>query len=155
MLLSLLDKWIHIMRKKLGSVILFLVLPAFFSFSYAAPAASPTIRWQPWSLSIFKRAKTEHKLILIFGKVAWCRWCQKMESSTFPDPRVVELIHKNFIPVKVDLEDDMAVSSRYRIKEIPSLIVLDEHNKELERFYGYSSPQGVLRELGGVLKQNS
>lgn len=141
------------MRKKIWLIILFLMLPSFFSLSYAADSASHATRWQPWSLSIFKEAKNEHKLILIFGKVSWCHWCQKMESSTFPDPRVVELIHNHFVPVKVDLDEDAAVSRRYGITEIPTLIVVDEHNRELKRFHGYSSPQGVLRELTSLANQ--
>ena len=140
------------MRKKIGLFILFLILPGFLSLSHAAQA-SHSIRWQSWSLDVFKQAKKEHKLVLIFGKVSWCHWCQKMEGSTFPDPRVVELIHRSYVPIKVDLDEDAAVSSRYKITEIPSLIVLDEHNRELKRFYGYSSPQGVLRELGGLATQ--
>lgn len=142
------------MHKKIGLVVLFWIfLFGFFSFSYAAEeaAAGPEmIHWQTWSLAIFERAKEEHKLILIFGKVGWCHWCQKTESSTFSDPRVIQLINKDYVPVKVDIEADAALARRYKITEFPVFIVLDEHNKELKRFSGYNSPQGLLRKLSGL-----
>jgi len=129
--------------------IYFLALMVFSGIFTLSQAAEPeaAINWQPWSTAIFKQAQQEHKLILIYGKISWCHWCQKMDNSTFTDPRVVKLINNHFIPVKVDIEKDMDTGGRYNIKEIPSLIVLNGHEKEVKRFYGYSSPQTVLRKL--------
>jgi thioredoxin-related protein len=131
------------MRKSFWLLLLFIFLPNFFSPAHAANK----IEWQDWSRGIFETAKKEHKLILIYGKVSWCHWCQKMDSSTFPDPAVIQLVNSHYVPVLVDIEQDMAVRERYHISEIPSLIVIDRHNREVRRFYGYASANTVVREL--------
>src|SRR5690242_18960123 len=103
------------MRKATWLVLLFFILTRFYSFSYAAG----DIRWSNWSPAVFKLAKQEHKLVLIFGKVSWCHWCQKMINETFKDPGVIQTVSRSYIPVKVDIEEDLAVGSRYHISEIP------------------------------------
>ena len=137
------------MRKSFWLLLLFIFLPGYFSPVHAAQQ----IEWRDWSRDIFVTAKKEHKLILIYGKVSWCHWCQKMDASTFTDPAVIQLINSRFVPVKVDIEQENAVRERYHISEIPSLIVVDRHNQEMRRFYGYSSASSALRELSGFTPQ--
>lgn len=143
------DKKDRSMRKLTWLFLLFFILPSFFSSSYAVQ----NLEWQSWSPTVFKLAKKEHKLILIFGKVSWCHWCQKMASSTFQDPAVIQLISRSYIPVKVDIEEDLAVGSRYQITEIPSLIILNDQNQELKRSYGYASAQTVISLLSRLSRQ--
>ncbi|HSW71683.1 MAG TPA: DUF255 domain-containing protein [Gammaproteobacteria bacterium] len=130
-------------------LIIFFNLCGFFS----SAEAIETIAWKKWSRSVFELAQKEHKLVLIYGKVSWCHWCQKMDSVSFTDPAVIQLVSHSYIPVKVDIEQDVAVANRYQITEIPSLIVLDAENKELKRFYGYSSSQNLINKLSGFAQQ--
>src|SRR5689334_22745535 len=72
---------------------------------YASPRP---IHWQEWSRPLFKRAEQEHKLVLVYGRVSWCHWCQQMESSTFADPQVERIVNARFIPIRVDVENDQS-----------------------------------------------
>ena len=130
-------------------VFLFLNLSVFFSLCQAAEG----IRWRQWSPLIFELAKKEHKLILIYGKINSCPWCQKMDNFSFTDPAVAQLVSEDYVAVKVDIQQETALANRYQISEIPSLIILDARNKELKRFYGYTSPQSLLSKLSGLSQQ--
>ena len=124
-------------------IVLFLNLSSFASPNQALGE----IKWKKWSPAVFELAKKEHKRVLIYGKVSWCHWCQKMDNYSFSDPAVVQLVSRYYIPVKVDIEQEVSVSNRYNITEIPSLIILDAHKKELKRFYGYASAQSLISKL--------
>ncbi len=119
------------------------LLSAFFSISHAGG----DIEWRNFSPAVFKSAKSSHKLVLVFAKVSWCRWCQQMDHLTFKDPGVVQLVSQRYIPVKVDIEKNKAFAKRYKITEIPYLIILNDRNQVLKRYSGYASAQSVTREL--------
>ncbi len=132
------------MRKSLRQLIFLFLFSSFFTIN-AAQAAS--IQWRDWSEAVFETAKKEHKLVLIYAKFNSCHWCQTMDASTFPNPAVIQLINSRYVPVKVSLEQNLPVGRRYRITQIPTLLILNEHDQVLKRVSGYSTPNEVVREL--------
>jgi len=58
------------------------------------------IAWMSYDVGL-KKAKTEGKHIFIDFTAKWCGWCKKMDKETFSRPEVVEMLNKNFIPVRV------------------------------------------------------
>ncbi|WP_052746162.1 thioredoxin family protein [Sulfurovum lithotrophicum] len=53
--------------------------------------------------TILKRAKGEHKTILIKATAPHCRYCKKMEKRVFSDAEVIDLLKKSFIVLHVDV----------------------------------------------------
>src|SRR5690348_16642395 len=95
------------MSKKIYAIVLFLVLS---SFCLGSLAAEQSIHWRGWSTEVFPQAKKEHKLILIYGGVTWCHWCQQMEASTFRDPGVVQIVREHYIPIHINVEESEALA---------------------------------------------
>src|SRR5438045_312581 len=67
------------------------------------------INWQPWSASVFERAKNEHRLVFIYNRSEWCHWCHKMEDTTLKDPLVIKSINTDYIPVRLDIDKDAKI----------------------------------------------
>lgn len=127
------------------SLLVLIFLP--ISLTYALSPMPESIKWHSYSASAFSDAKREHKLILLFAKVEWCPWCQKMENYTFQDPEVAQIVNARYIPIRIDLENDGNVASRYEIKSIPTVLILDSQNRVLKTISGYTYPHGLAKTL--------
>jgi uncharacterized protein len=82
--------------------------------SYLRQAAQSPIRWQPWSTSSFALARKLGRPVLIDIGAVWCHWCHVMDQTTYADPRVIELINRDFVPIKVDTDERPGVDSYYQ-----------------------------------------
>lgn len=85
------------------------------SSPYLRQHAHNPVNWEPWSDTIFERAKAENKLVLISIGYSSCHWCHVMEHESFEDEEVATLMNKHFINVKVDREERPDVDQIYMI----------------------------------------
>jgi uncharacterized protein len=82
------------------------------------------IRWLPWALESFERARAERKPILLSLSATWCHWCHEMDRTTYADPRVAELVGTAFVPVRVDADRRPDISERYMLGGLPTTAFL-------------------------------
>jgi len=80
---------------------------------YLLQHAYNPVDWVPWSKEALDRAKSEGKLILVSIGYSSCHWCHVMESETFEDQQVADLMNENFISIKVDREERPDVDNVY------------------------------------------
>ena len=112
--------------------------------------AATDIQWHEWSDAIFSRAKTENKLILLDLMAEWCQFCKKMDATTYRDKQVVENILKNYIPVRVDRDKNLALAKRYARYSTPSTIIYNSNGEEVIKRTGYIKPQFMYWMLEAV-----
>lgn len=112
--------------------------------------ADNSIQWQSYSGLIFDQAKKEHKLVLLYGKSDWCHWCQKMDSSTWNDSAVIDVVNASFIPVKVDVTDDAEIAKSYNIKGTPTLVIVSGNRQVVKTLYGFSEPYELVGNLKAI-----
>ena len=68
----------------------------------AVAAQAQEVRWRPdYAAARKEAAATGKPMLLDFGSEN-CSWCRKLDSTTFRDRSVIELLNDRFIPVKVD-----------------------------------------------------
>ena len=99
------------LMKKVSAVTFFLFITAFLviageTFTAEKETAKKSgskegIQWTSYDIGL-KRAKKEDKHVFIDFSTKWCGWCKKMDKETFSDPKVIEILNNDFIPVKVD-----------------------------------------------------
>ena len=76
-------------------------------------AAQDKINWHSIDEAVELAAK-EPRVLVIDVYTDWCGWCKRMDATTFSDPEIVEIMNKNFYPVKLNAEgkDDIIIGDR-------------------------------------------
>ncbi|MBK5133948.1 DUF255 domain-containing protein, partial [Candidatus Bathyarchaeota archaeon] len=80
---------------------------------YLLQHAYNPVKWHPWNLEIFTRAKTEDKPVFVSIGYSSCHWCHVMEKESFNDNQVAKLMNKAFICIKVDKEERPDLDNTY------------------------------------------
>jgi thioredoxin len=81
--------------------------------------------------------------VLVDFWAAWCAPCRMLEPTV---DAVAEKYAANARVVKVNVDDNPAISQRYGIKGIPTLILF-KGGKEAERVVGATSKEAIARMI--------
>ena len=73
---------------------------------------------------------SEHKNIILQAGANWCSPCQQAK-------RYIKSIKAEDKVVYIDVEENEALVAEYKIKNLPTFILLDFDGKEVERFVGF------------------
>ncbi|OIP31839.1 MAG: hypothetical protein COW04_13195 [Deltaproteobacteria bacterium CG12_big_fil_rev_8_21_14_0_65_43_10] len=94
-----------------------------------------------------KRASLEKKPIMINFHATWCAACKEMEKDTLSNPLVKNYLKKNFISIRVDLDRGKNLSSKYRIRGIPTTWFLEHKGTPITHLIGYIPPEQFIDAL--------
>jgi uncharacterized protein YyaL (SSP411 family) len=94
-----------------------------FHFS-PRPNRANEVRWRPWSSDAFAEAKSEDKPILLAISAVWCHWCHVMDETTYSDHQVIDLVNREYVPVRVDNDVRPDVNQRYNMGGWPTTAFL-------------------------------
>jgi len=75
-----------------------------------------------------------------------------MEETTYRDPRVVQLLERNFISVNSDQDARPDLSHRYEDYGWPATILFDSSGRELAKLSGYIEPGKMVSLLEAFIK---
>ena len=113
--------------------------------------SGPKIRKIAWKTTFdeaLAAAKKSERPILVDFTAEWCGWCKKLDRDTFGNEAVIRLVNEFFVAVKVDTDKSPAISKKYKVSGLPTLLILGPDGSELQRLTGYRPPEKFLTELG-------
>ena len=73
---------------------------------------------------------SEHKNIILQASASWCNPCKEAK-------RYIKSIGAEYKVSYIDVEENEALVSLYKIKNVPTFILLNVDGKEVERFTGF------------------
>ncbi len=82
------------------------------------------IHWRQWGPETFQEAEGLDRPILLSISAVWCHWCHVMDETTYSDPRVIDLVNREYLPVRVDNDRHPQVNQRYNMGGWPSTAFL-------------------------------
>jgi uncharacterized protein YyaL (SSP411 family) len=94
-----------------------------FHFS-PRPNRAAEINWQPWSSTAFEEAKRSGRPILLSISAVWCHWCHVMDETTYSHAGVIDLINREYVPIRVDNDVRPDINQRYNMGGWPSTAFL-------------------------------
>jgi len=97
------------------------------------------------SLSLEAALETGKPVLLDFT-AEWCMPCKMLASQVIDNPEYAELM-KEFAVVRVDIDEQADLASRYRVRGIPDLRILSASGEELARSIGFNGKDEVATWL--------
>ena len=94
-----------------------------FHFS-PRPNRAGEIEWRPWSQKAFGEAATLNRPILLSISAVWCHWCHVMDETTYSNQGVIDLINREYLPIRVDNDLRPDVNQRYNMGGWPTTAFL-------------------------------
>lgn len=92
-------------------------------------------------------SKNGKPTLLIFS-APWCPACIRMQTETYPIPKVsVQLKKVNFLKVNSDLPENYDLSEKFQVKAIPTLILLNTDGEEVYRWLDFQEPTSFAKSL--------
>jgi len=96
------------------------------------------------------RAAREGRLLLLDFTASWCAPCKTMEATTWPDPRVLAWIDRHALALRIDVDVETEVATRFGVKAMPTMILL-RGDELLDRRHGLTPAADLVGWLDGVL----
>jgi uncharacterized protein YyaL (SSP411 family) len=120
-----------------------------FHFS-PRPNRAAEIRWREWAAGAFEEAQAGDRPILLSISAVWCHWCHVMDETTYSDPRVIDLLNREYVPIRVDNDVRPDVNARYNMGGWPTTALLTPQGDILSGAT-YLPPDQMLDALQQVL----
>lgn len=103
-------------------------------FSFALFASE--IQWQKDYVSALAHAKDANKPIFVFMSSDACKFCKKLEETTFKDASIIQRINQSYISVHLDKDKD-TYPLNLQTKAVPKLYFLDVDGTIVDDSLGY------------------
>ncbi|AUB55753.1 hypothetical protein BK008_02275 [Methanobacterium sp. MZ-A1] len=127
--------------------LLVLVLSIHTLTSNETESNTSSIQWGNDLNQAMEEAKKSNKTIFIDFYADWCSYCGEMDEETFTDPQVKEKLTQNYVLLKVDVDKNPDLSSKYRAYSLPTIVIVDSSGNEIKRIIGYQTPEQLLSQI--------
>jgi thiol:disulfide interchange protein len=109
----------------------------------AAPASA--ISWRVGIDAAIAESTKSGKPILLDFTASWCPPCQVMKHEVWPDAGVARSVNDGYVPLLVDVDDpaNAALASKYGIRSIPTVLVINANGDVLRTTSFLSARQMV------------
>jgi tetratricopeptide (TPR) repeat protein len=109
------------------------------------------IQWASSLQEAFQLAEEKSQPIIAEFWMDECKWCERLEDSTFTHPSVIDL-SKSMVFVKAEGKKDTVTKERFQLAGFPTVIVMNSAGKEIDRIYGYLPPDEFVTTVKDYLQ---
>lgn len=102
------------------------------------------------------KAKLENKKLLVLITSETCRWCRKLESTTFEDASIINRVNAKYIAVALTRDKD-SYPSYLQAKMVPMSYFLRDSGKVINSVPGYWNVEDyhtILDDVNYELKKH-
>lgn len=104
----------------------------------------------PWDTDInqaMQKAKNTNKNIFVNFHADWCTYCHKMDDEVFSSTEIKEKLTKNYVLLKINVDQNPELSTQFQTYSLPTIIILDSNGNEIKRIIGYQSAEQLSNQI--------
>ena len=118
------------------------------------PSNKKSIGWQHYKPEIASASLSGSKGMIIDFYADWCIPCKELDANTFSDERVIAITN-NFVTLKADMTKSLspdveALRNKYNIVGVPTVIIINNKGKEVQRLTGFVNADEFIKLLKSV-----
>ncbi len=134
--------------------IIFSVILIAVSVYMLVPSQKKSIGWDVYSSQNLASASSNARPVIIDFYADWCIPCKELDASTFSNDEVIAE-SKRFSAFKADLTksaapDIEAIKKQFKIKGVPTVLILDSKGEEIKRITGFVPAEEFLNTIRDV-----
>ena len=108
----------------------------------------------PLTGKIYNLKSENQKPTLLVFSAPWCPACIRMQTETYNKPEVSNIIRKlNLLKLNSDLVENYELSEKFKIKAIPTMIMLDKNGNETYRWLDFQPAKEFAQGLQNQIKK--
>ena len=136
-----------------GPTLLLKMVLAFCLLASAASAlqAQEKIKWRTDYNAARKEAEAKNLPLLIDFITYSCIYCDKMDNTTFVDPRVIGTSNERFVPLKINHATDKTLGEHLNISLFPTIVVASPDGRVIDKKVGYQDGDAMSELLQRTL----
>jgi thioredoxin 1 len=114
---------------------------------YKATNSEINIQWNTDLNAAFKLAQKSNKLVFVDFYADWCGYCKQLDEDTFVNQNVKQKFSQSYVLVKINVDQNPDLASKYQVYGLPTLIVMDSNGNVIKRQEGFVSAGELLNIL--------
>ncbi len=118
-----------------------------------SPEPKAAVKWYSYTDGMAVGKEKKKKVFLSFY-ADWCGYCKQMDKTTFADKSVVSYMNENFVPIRVNADREINLTSTYNVRGLPATWFLSENGEEIGSQPGYIPPDTMLPLLKYIHSDN-
>jgi protein disulfide-isomerase len=121
----------------------------------AAPAAAQqgSVRWQQDIETAKATAKQTGRLVLVHFWAPSCAPCMALEQNVFNQPGIASALEAQFVPVKLNADENKATATGFGITRIPTDVILTPDGQVIGKLISPPTPAAYIAEMSQVASQ--
>lgn len=136
-----------------GLLLIFLVFFAFVTVVFLTQRKD-TIHWIEDYQTGLKLAREQNKPVLLAFYKKFTRFTTDTFEDTYTDPKVIEYVEANFVPILIDVDKHPDIVERYGVSYYPThLIKYPDSNDTFGPMLGYDPPALFIKKLKGLMER--
>lgn len=115
-------------------------------------ADAAEIRWQTDLAAAEAISQQTGKPLLIHFTASWCHYCHKMSKTTYTDENVAAVVQQQFVPVKLDVDENSKLVNALRITGFPTAAIVSSDFKTVRKISGFHPAEDFQKRLAATLE---
>lgn len=127
------------------------LLIAALSIYAMIPSQKQSPEWQTFTETKYEASLRNNEMMVIDFYADWCIPCKELDALTFSNPDVI-YASQQFTMYKADLTksetpESESLTRRFKIKGVPTLLIIDANGEERERITGFIDAEAFQSKL--------